>query len=86
MCGKDTLHDTVGIAYQIVSEEESTVEESSEPEYVREVISGNKRRRAFQATGLDIEPYRKKPRMLMMRKGPLNLNHSTMQECTILYG
>ncbi|CAB4037633.1 Hypothetical predicted protein [Paramuricea clavata] len=70
LSGKDTLHDTVGIAYQIVSEE-PTVEESSEPEYVCVAASRKKRRRAFQTTGLDIEPYRK-PRMLTVPVLPLD--------------
>jgi hypothetical protein len=71
LSGKDTLHDTVGIAYQIVSEE-PTVEESGEPEYVRVAASRKKRRRAFQEAGLDIEPYRKKPRMLTVPVLPLD--------------
>ncbi|CAB3999456.1 Hypothetical predicted protein, partial [Paramuricea clavata] len=74
LSGKDTLHDTVGIAYQILSEEKSTIEESSESEYVRVVASRKRRRRAFQAIGLDIhvEPYWKKPAMLTVPVLPLD--------------
>ena len=60
--GKDTLHDTVGIAYQISTKDPC---QGAEPEQSKPVnaVKNNKRRRAFQASGLDIEPSRKKPKM-----------------------
>lgn len=73
LTGKDTLHDTVGIAYQVVSEEsdESQMEEANVLNCVR-AATHRKRRRAFDATGLDIEPYRKKPKMLTVPLLPLD--------------
>ena len=74
--GKETLHDTVGITYQTITEEEPTDQEpgddenlSSEEEtcFTREVteaihetLDKKKRRRAYQSRSLDIIPYRKK--------------------------
>ena len=60
--GKDTLHDIVGIANQISTKDQC---QGAEPEQSQPVkaVKNNKRRRAFQASGLDIEPYRKKPKM-----------------------
>ena len=62
LSGKDTLHDTIGIAYQISTKDQC---QGAEPEQSQPVkaVKSNKRRRAFQASGLDIEPYRKKPKM-----------------------
>ena len=74
--GKETLHDTVGIAYQTITEDESIDQEpdddenlSSEEEtcFTREVTKPvhetphkKKRRRENQSSSLDILPYRKK--------------------------
>ena len=60
LSGKDTLYDTVGIAYQIWTNDQC---QGAEPEKSQPVkaVKNNKRRPAFQASGLDIEPYRKKP-------------------------
>ena len=74
--GKETVHDTVGITYQTITEGEPTDQEpgddenlSSEEEtcFTREVteaihetLDKKKRRRAYQSRSLDIIPYRKK--------------------------
>ena len=78
--GKDTLHDTAGIAYKTSSsatgksvdfqaaddqEVEISMHVNEESFVVTSDSSQNKKRkREFIATGLDIEPYRKKPKML----------------------
>ena len=73
--GKDTLHDTVGISYQTLQkqvEPENNENNSTENEIDLEIQRfhdkkdlGNKkkRRRAYSSRMLDIEPYRKKPKM-----------------------
>ena len=78
MAGTDTLHDTVGIAYQarfkdnIDVTNELTIENKTEQvvDFNRnldvtsassQVIKKIKRRRAYESTGLNIEPYRKRP-------------------------
>ena len=71
--GKDTLHDTVCIAYQRLSMKEST--EESTQEINQTPTSSNqtsKRRRAFLSDGLDIEPYHKKPKITSRAMVPLN--------------
>ena len=52
----DTLNNTVGIAYQISTKNQC---QGAEPEQSQPVkaVKNNKRRRVFQASGLDIEPY-----------------------------
>ena len=79
MTGTDTLHDTVGIAYQarfkdnIDVTNELTIENKTEQvvDFNRnldvtsassQVIKKIKRRRADESTGLNIEPYRKRPK------------------------
>ena len=66
LSGKNTLHDTVGIVYQSVSEEtfeaaatalENRASTSSDS------TSQRNRRRNFQSFGVDIEPYHKKPKI-----------------------
>ena len=56
LSGKDTLHDTVGIAYQVSTKDQC---QGAEPEQSQPVkaVKNNKRRRAFQASGLDIEMF-----------------------------
>ena len=90
LSGKNTLHDTVGIAYQLsdnhgtsnvdvsqgntdvtIAVENSTKESSGK---TTQIVSGRKRRRTFEATGLDIEPYRKKPMMLTSKMIPMTDN------------
>ena len=79
MAGTDTLHDTVGIAYQarfkdnIDVTNELTIENKTEQvvdvnrnldvtSASSQVIKKIKRRRAYESTGLNIEPYRKGPK------------------------
>ena len=60
---KDTLHDTVCIAYQRETEEgaDEIVEQQNEPEVsVQKVRKPLKRRGAYISHDLDIEPYLKK--------------------------
>ena len=54
--GKDTLHNIVGITNQISTKDQC---QGAEPEQSQPVkaVKNNKRRRVFQASGLDIEPY-----------------------------
>ena len=74
--GKETVHDTVGITYQTITEEEPTDQEPGDDEnllseeetcFTREVteaihetLDKKKRRRAYQSRSLNIIPYRKK--------------------------
>ena len=59
MSGKDTLHDTVGIAYQDVLDEHSDIN-NFHPDLMNTTA---KRRRTFGAKELNLEPYRKKPKI-----------------------
>ena len=61
--GKDTLHDTVCIAYQRLSTEDNTNEMTQDFAITSSSRRSSKRRRAFVSDGLDIEPYHKKPRI-----------------------
>ena len=74
--GKETLHDTVGITYQTITEEEPIDQEpgnyenlSSEgetcfarevTEAIQETLHKKKRRPEYQSRSLDIIPYKKK--------------------------
>ena len=61
LSGKDTLHDTVGIAYQLVSDNADNCQLSVENE--NEIVTPGtkrKRRRAYESPAIEIEPYRKK--------------------------
>ena len=59
--GKDTLHDTVRIAFQRRPEDPSF----SQAEEARTYIAlKRKRKRAYDPTGIEIEPYRKKLKLL----------------------
>lgn len=70
--GKDTLHDTVGITYQAlptrvdssIARADTTDSSTDLIENVNESVSRRKRRRSYVPHGLQIEPYRKKPRMV----------------------
>lgn len=73
LTGKDTLHDTVGIAYQddiqssLQDHDGNTAGPSVELLTVPEVQSGRKsvrRRRAYGENAAVIEPYHKRPRMV----------------------
>ena len=72
LSGKDTLHDTVGIAYQDISA--SATNEATASDVGTEEIDfdiSRKRRRKFESEGMDLEPYRKKPKMLSSKVIPL---------------
>ena len=56
LSGKDTLHDTAGIAYQISTKDPCQGVEPEQSQPVK-AVKNNKRRRAFQASGLDIEMF-----------------------------
>lgn len=63
--GKDTLHDTVGIAYQLVQDEDNAPNDIVEiPATGLTTCTSRKRRRSYEPTGLSIEPYRKKPKLI----------------------
>ena len=76
MSGKNTLHDTVGIAYQVYQLEDDqngesrNIEDCDTDELILPVTK--KRRRTYEANDLDIEPYRKKPKMNKGTFLPLN--------------
>ena len=59
MSGKDALHDTVGIAYQDVLDGHSDINDFH-PDLMNTTAN---RRRTFEAKGLNLEPYRKNPKM-----------------------
>ena len=67
--GKDTLHDTVGIAYQDItncteSSNAQQVSNNTEPETNRTYRTiGLKRRRSYEIFEKELEPYYKKPKM-----------------------
>ena len=73
--GKDTLHDTVGISYQTLQKqvepennENNSIENGIDLEIQRfhdrkDLGNKKKRRRAYSSRMLDIESYRKKPKM-----------------------
>ena len=81
MTGTDTLHDTVGIAYQarfkdnIVVRNELIIENKITEQLIdfnrnldvtsasSQVTKKIKRRRAYESTGLNIEPYCKRPKL-----------------------
>ena len=70
--GKDTIHDNVGIAYQLGVQQESagpstqsqtlTSRETSLEHVVKDLTTKRKRRRAYEAKGTLVQPYRKKPK------------------------
>ena len=87
--GKDTPHDTVGIAYQVMSTDLATTTPSTlltSPlleDQAAEPISSNdkrKRRRAYEPKGMFTQPYRKKPRMLTSKFSPSNDARREMHE------
>ena len=54
--GKNTLHDTVGIAYQLRNDaEDGNEDEDENPD--KTVIQKGKQRRRYEAINLDLEPY-----------------------------
>ena len=72
--GKDTLHDTVGIAYQDISSNlQEILIEPSPSEINNEYLTvSRKRRRTFECGSLDLEPYHKKPKMRFLSFLPLD--------------
>ena len=62
--GKDTLDDTVGIAYQISAKDQCQGAEPKRSQPVK-AVKTNKRRQAFQESGLDRESHQKKPKMFL---------------------
>ena len=57
--GKNTTHDTVGIAYQLRNDaEDGNEDENKNSEET--VIQKGKRRHRYEAMNLDVEPYGKK--------------------------
>ena len=72
--GKDTLHDTVGIAYQDISSNlQEILIEPSPSEINNEYLTvSRKRRRTFECGSLDLEPYDKKPKMGFLSFLPLD--------------
>ena len=79
LSGKDTLHDTVGIVYQTIRRNNDTRQEEANTgceellrvDHTKEAPR-KKRRRTFEPTCLDIEPYRKRPKMLKSAVLPIN--------------
>ena len=64
--GKNTLLNTVGIAYQLRDDpEDGNEDENENPEET--VIQKGKRRRRYEAMNLDVEPYRKKKKWLNLK-------------------
>ena len=74
LSGKNTLHDTVGIVYQSLSEETSRAAATAlenRPSASGDSTSGRKRRRTFKSFGVDIEPYHKKSKISSIELVPL---------------
>ena len=74
LSGKNTLHNTVGIVYQSVSEETSRAAATAlenRPSESGDSTSKRKRRRTFASFGVYIEPYHKKPKISSVELMPL---------------
>ena len=65
--GKDTLQDTVGITYQVQTEDVLDFNSKENPNHVDTTAvtakTKKQKRRAFESTGLNIQLYRKKPKV-----------------------
>ena len=71
--GKHTLHDTVGIAYQVLDNSRPNIlENSQEGQNSNENTKLKKRKRSYSPSELTITPYRKKPKFVA--HGMLELN------------
>ena len=71
---KNTLHNTVGIVYQFVSEEISRAAATAienRPSAIGDSTSRRNRRRTFKRFGVDIEPDHKKPKLSSIELMPL---------------
>ena len=92
--GKDTLHDTVGIAYQDVAPVSIQIS-TPMPSGRDQNPTAKKRRRRYDSVGSDLEPYYKKPKMRFSnflalgdarRKFyPSRLNHVKLTDSLWLY-
>ena len=75
LSGKDTLHGTVSIVYQSVSEETSgaaaTAPENCPFASGDSMSRRKRRRRTFESFAVDIEPYHKKPKISSLELMPL---------------
>ena len=74
LSGKSTLHNTVGIVYQSVSEETSRATAAAlenRPSTSGDSTSGRKRGRSFKRFGVDIDLYHKKPKISHVELMPL---------------
>ena len=71
--GKDTLHHTVGVAYQVLDNSRPNIlENSQEGQNSNENTKLKKKKRSYSPSELTITPYRKKPKFLAY--GMLELN------------
>ena len=65
--GKDTLHDTVGITYQIQSQELTDFNITQDVHHVEipaiSTQSKKRKRRSFEPSDHNMQPYRKKPKI-----------------------
>ena len=63
--GKDTLHDTVGIAYQVLDNLQANIlEDNQERQNSNENQKLKKRKHSYSPSDLTITPYRKKPKFV----------------------
>ena len=69
--GNNTLHETVGIAYKLRNDaEDGNEDENENPEET--VIQKGTRRCRYEAMNLDVEPYRKKTKMVNSKMIPFH--------------
>ena len=65
--GKDTLLDTIGITYQVQTEDVLDFNSKENPDHVETTAvtakTKKRKRRAFESAGLNIQPVRKKPKV-----------------------
>ena len=69
--GDSTLHDTVGIAYRSITADKNELSEAPSCEDTV-ITTGRKQRRTYEASGLDIQPYREKPKVIASNYIPLD--------------
>ena len=72
LSGKGTLHDTVGIAYQLMPSVDGETSTSQVDVASPTCKSRKKRRRAYEVNEESIQPYHKKPKMLTSTFVPMN--------------
>ena len=61
--GKETLHDTVGICYQNISQEINEESQDNSCENIQVPAWRSRRKMSFESNSKDTEPYRKKPKI-----------------------